>query len=85
MPGRIMSELTASDSCPCTVAAYSTEAPPAGDSSTSFCVPANNSNPLPSPSNHLSSNNFLLQLIPPINTGGFQDEDSNQITAAASI
>lgn len=58
-----MSELTASDSLPA-VAAYSMAVPPAGDSSISSCLPANNSNLLLLSSDPLSSNNFLLQLIP---------------------
>lgn len=44
-----MSELTASDSCPSAAATYSTEAPPAGDSSISSCLPASNSNLLGHP------------------------------------
>ena len=81
MPGGKTSERPASDSCPSAVAAYSTEAPPAG-----CCLPANNSNLLPSSSNHLSSNNSLLQLIPC--TAGYWGISRwrwQQMTAAASI
>lgn len=81
-----MSELTASDPCPSTAATYSTEAPPASDSSISSCLPASNSNLLRSSRNHLSSNNFLLQLTPSmLTTGGLQDDDSNPMMTAARV